>query len=184
MQTNNSQNEEGTLRLMTPGEIAMARHIFGECIVYSRVWIHCDSYFPFGLQSTEYAMSPNGELWYRKEKYHPDFSRANVSLADKHTFIHELGHVWQHQHGQWVRMRGLVSWAADYDYTLDKETLTDYSLEQQASIIADYWLLRVYGFDSWHVFQSGLKKNEGKYLGNDSYRDIPHLYQKIVMGRS
>lgn len=76
----------------------------------------------------------------------------------------------------------VVSWAADYDYALDKETLTDYPLEQQASIIADYWLLRVYGFDSWHEFQSGLKKNEEKYLGNDSYRDIPHLYQKIVMG--
>lgn len=35
------QPEEGTLRLMTPGEIAMARRIYGDSIVYSRVWIHC-----------------------------------------------------------------------------------------------------------------------------------------------
>jgi len=35
------QLEEGTLRLMTPGEIAMARRIYGDSIVYSRVWIHC-----------------------------------------------------------------------------------------------------------------------------------------------
>lgn len=38
---------EGTLRLMTLGEIAMARQFYGDAIVYSRVWIHCDSYFPF-----------------------------------------------------------------------------------------------------------------------------------------
>lgn len=34
--------EEGTLRRMTLGEIAMARRVFGDSIVYSRVWIHCD----------------------------------------------------------------------------------------------------------------------------------------------
>lgn len=100
-----AQAEEGTLRRMTLGEIAMARRVFGDSIVYSRVWIHCDSYLPFGLQKQNYAMTPNGELWYRKQMYREDFSANSVFVEDKYVFIHELGHVWQHQHGQWVRMR-------------------------------------------------------------------------------
>lgn len=51
MQNDGTQKEEGTLRLMTLGEIVMVRRVFGDSIVYSRVWIHCDSYFPFGLQT-------------------------------------------------------------------------------------------------------------------------------------
>jgi len=43
------QIKEGTLRRLTPGEIAMPRTIYGDSIVYSRVWVHCDSYLPFGL---------------------------------------------------------------------------------------------------------------------------------------
>ena len=74
-------------------------------------------------------MTPNGELWYRKSMYREDFSANSVFVEDKYVFIHELGHVWQHQHGQWVRMRGAFSWAAEYTYRLDKEKLTDYSLE-------------------------------------------------------
>lgn len=32
---------------------------------------------------------------------------------------------------------------------MGKKTLTDYPLEQQAQIIADYWLLVHYGFNEW-----------------------------------
>lgn len=177
----NAGYKEGTLRLMTLGEIAMARRIFGDSIVYSRVWVHCDSYFPFGLQTPGTAMAPNGELWFRKEDYYADFSRADVSVEDKHIFIHELGHVWQHQHGQWVRVRGLVSKFANYYYQLDREKLTDYPLEQQASIIADYWLLLVYGLNKWISFLSS--DSQGKYSGKDPISEIPRLYRKIVTGR-
>ncbi|MCL7707970.1 type IV secretion protein Rhs, partial [Enterobacter kobei] len=88
------QNDvEGSLRLMTLGEIAMAKRVFGHSIVYSRVWIHCDSYLPFGLQSTRFAMTPNGELWFRKEKYAADYSDTSVTPGSKHLFIHEMGQV-------------------------------------------------------------------------------------------
>lgn len=75
-----AQAEEGTLRRMTLGEIAMARRVFGDSIVYSRVWIHCDSYLPFGLQKQNYAMTPNGELWYRKQMYRKTFPQTQFSL--------------------------------------------------------------------------------------------------------
>lgn len=174
--------KEGTLRLMTLGKIAMARRFYGDAIVYSRVWIHCDSYLPFGLQHRDYVMAPNGEIWFRRKSYRDDFSNAGVLLKDKHIFMHELGHVWQHQHGQWVRTRGLFSWAADYFYQLDREKLTDYPLEQQASILADYWLLLIYGINEWQVQQ---RPNQiGKYRGNDRVDKIPLLYKKIVTGRA
>ncbi|AMO50761.1 hypothetical protein GA0061071_102296 [Kosakonia oryzendophytica] len=172
---------EGTLRLMTQSEIVMARRIYGDSIVYSRVWVHCDSYLPFGWQHPKFAMAPNGELWFRKELYKDDFSDISVALMDKHIFIHELGHVWQHQHGQWVRTRGLFSWAANYYYRLDKEKLTDYPLEQQASIFADYWLILVYGLSTWLAFQQ--PRGGGKYRGDDNIHDIPALYKKIITGR-
>ncbi|QGY33261.1 type IV secretion protein Rhs [Pantoea cypripedii] len=174
------QAEEGFLRRMTLGEIKMAQRIYGNAIVYSRVWIHCDSYLPFGLQKQNYAMTPNGELWYRKEMYREDFSANLVILEDKYLFIHELGHVWQHQQGQWVRLRGIFSWAAEYNYELNRKKLIDYSLEQQASILADYWLLLVYGFDKWHYYQR--QGRMGQYRGNDNAKDIPSLYHRIVTG--
>ncbi|WP_241186020.1 type IV secretion protein Rhs [Enterobacter asburiae] len=160
-----AQAEEGTLRRMTLGEIAMARRVFGDSIVYSRVWIHCDSYLPFGLQKQNYAMTPNGELWYRKSMYREDFSANSVFIEDKYVFIHELGHVWQHQHGQWVRMRGAFSWAAEYTYRLDKEN----------------WLLLVYGISKWSYYQRPGRM--GMYRGVDLLQDVPSLYQKIVTGK-
>lgn len=127
-------------------------------------------------------MTPDGELWFRKEIYAQDYSVASVALEHKYVFIHELGHVWQHQTGQWVRLRGAFSWAADYTYRLDKEKkLTDYSLEQQASIFADYWLLLVYGINSWRDNQAPGRM--GKYRGVDNLNDIPLLYKKIITGR-
>ncbi|NIF01221.1 type IV secretion protein Rhs [Pantoea sp. Acro-805] len=176
-----SEKKEGTLRLMTMGEIAMAQRVFGHSISYNRVWIHCDSYLPFGLQANNYGMTPNGELWFRKELYRDDFSSSAVQDETKHLFIHEMGHVWQHQQGMWVRMRGLVSWAASYSYQLDKDELYDYSLEQQASIIADYWWLLVYGLESWNS-QKGINRVI-QYRGTDRLQDIPMLYKKIVTGR-
>ncbi|YCH31094.1 type IV secretion protein Rhs [Erwinia sp. D4-22] len=177
-----NQGKEGKLRLITLGEIGMARQVYHDAIDYSRVWVHCDSYLPFGLQKENYAMTPNGEMWFREQTYKEDFSANTVLIEDKHLFMHELGHVWQHQHGQWVRMRGLVSWAADYYYELNKSRLVDYSLEQQASILADYWLLLVYGIDTWHYYQQ--PGRAGRYKGKDNLRDIASLYQKIVTGRN
>lgn len=140
--------EEGFERPLTFGEIVLARSVYGNSIFYDQVKIHCDSYFPFGLQNENYAMAPNGELWFRKELYVKDFSTASLEL--QHTFIHEMGHVWQHQRGMWVRLRGLFSGVADYTYRLDgKKKLKEYNMEQQASIIADYWFLTKVGYYHW-----------------------------------
>lgn len=178
MLTDDEKNQhinEGTLRLMTPGEIIMAKEIFGRTITWHRIWVHCESYLPFGLQGKHVGMSPNGEIYFRKQEYLSDFSNIN-DYPKQHMFIHELAHVWQHQHGQWVRLRGAFSWAANYTYDFTKtKILTDYSLEQQASIIADYWLLIHYGYESWE-YGLGWYVN---YRGVHD-KDIKINYEKVL----
>jgi hypothetical protein len=81
---------------------------------------------------------------FRDKEYSDDYSLERP--ADQHFFIHEMGHVYQYQHGMMVRLRGIVSFATDYAYDLSKDKyLNDYNMEQQASIIADFYYFRCYG---------------------------------------
>ena len=86
----------------------------------------------------------NGELYFREPHYRDDFSIEVPRY--KHWFIHEMVHVLQHQIGMNVRTRGAFSWAASYNYSLppDKK-LSDFGMEQQASIISDFYYLINYG---------------------------------------
>lgn len=136
----------GGIRQLTLGEIALAKTLFGGSLIYSRIWIHRESYLPFNMQPVDVAMTPNGELWFREGTYSPDFS-LEQDLQKKHRFMHEMVHAWQAQKGMFVRTRGLFSRFADYSYTLDKADFLHYGLEQQASIASDYWLLVTYGFN-------------------------------------
>ena len=145
------EHKEGTQRPLTIGEIALARSVYGSFIDYSKVIVHCDSYLPFGLQSSKYGMTPNGELWFRSALYSDNYAVEVASL--KHLFLHEMAHVWQHQHGMWVRTRGAFSWVVAYRYRLDKPKLSDYGMEQQASIIADHWYLKTYGVNAFFAYK-------------------------------
>lgn len=169
--------EEGGLRRLRLGEINLASTLYGYSIHYHKVWIHRESYLPFNLQNPEQAMAPDGEMWFRAEKYQHDFSmpEKGVPQIAQHLFLHEMMHVWQHQRGMWVRMRGAFSWAVDYTYSLDKAKLFDYGLEQQASIVSDYWLLKHYGFvgnDGLHAYRD--------YNPSESVLALMQKYEKIL----
>lgn len=134
---------------MTPGEINLSRTLYGSSIRYNKVWVHRNSYLPFNMQANNYAMTPNGEMYFQEGVYEPDFSKPyqnNDHVSGQHIFLHEMMHVWQHQHGVMVRTRGAFSWVVDYRYKLDKPNLGDYGIENQACIVSDYWLLKTYGF--------------------------------------
>ncbi|WP_338091454.1 PAAR domain-containing protein [Sodalis ligni] len=72
------ESKEGKLRLLTSGEIALARSIYADEIEYHKVWVHCDGYLPFGMQGKNVAMTPNGELYFREATYSPDFSKKDI----------------------------------------------------------------------------------------------------------
>jgi len=108
----------GGLRLLTLGEINLARTLYAFSIRYNEVWIHRSSYLPFNMQANNVAMAPNGEIYFQEGVYEPDFSQPHVKndrIGGQHIFLHEMMHVWQHQRGMMVRTRGAFSWAVDYN---------------------------------------------------------------------
>lgn len=165
--------KEGGLRLLTSGEIALARGVFRNTISWHKVWIHHDSYLPFGLQSGSVAMAPDGEI-YLRDLYRDDFSKASITL--QHIFIHELAHVWQRERGMRVRLRGAFSWAASYDYILDERFLNEYPMEQQAQIIADYFVLTQEGYSTW--------RKSRNLLGITCLNDVPEHALHALFART
>ncbi|MGD8165094.1 type IV secretion protein Rhs [Pantoea sp. FN0307] len=167
--------QRGGLRLMTPGEINLSQQLYHHSIQYNKVWIHHGSFLPFGMQENNTAMTPTGEIWFETNVYSDDYSYSSIDL--QHLFIHEMMHVWQKQKGMYVIMRGLFSWAADYSYDLTKLRLADYSMEQQAAIVADYWLLTSHGFKNYPyiVKYKGLHQNE-------NHNSLILKYKKVLGG--
>ncbi|OYP01166.1 hypothetical protein [Serratia marcescens] len=139
---------KGMARKLTVGEIGVAQIIFKNAIDYSRVSVHNAGYFPFGLQNDNTAVTPNGEIYFTPKNFREDYSRESAGF--QHWFIHEMAHVWQYQMKMNVLLRGTMSWAATYEYSLPNyNTLADYGMEQQASILADYFLLIRFSREEW-----------------------------------
>lgn len=131
---------EGKARGLTANEIAMARSIFGSSVVYARVKVHNEEYLPFGLQPDDTAMTPNGEMYFNPKRFKEDFALPASSFSDAHWFMHEMVHVWQHQLGYPVMLRGAIRIGLGYEYTLDaKKQLSDYNMEAQGNLLSDYW---------------------------------------------
>jgi hypothetical protein len=132
-----SRTRPGDSRRLTPGEIDLARSVFGDAIDYARVRIFRKKYFP--LQPRKRTMAPNGNIYFhpRSLAYRADFSVAEIYL--KGLFIHEMTHVWQHQAGTNVR-RAIFN--RRYRYRLVRgKAFRRYGLEQQCEIVRDYFLV-------------------------------------------
>ena len=86
-------------------------------------------------------MAPDGHLW-----FHPRGSLycENFCVRDwpaQGLFIHEMVHVWQHQHGLNLVLRRHPF--CRYDYALKPGwRLARYGIEQQAEIVRHVFLLR------------------------------------------
>lgn len=119
----------------------MASLLFGNALDYRRVRIHSRRYLPFGLQPRNCAMAPNGNIYFHHTRCLADFSRGDPPA--QHWFMHEMVHVWQHQLGYPVRLRGAVRVGLSYRYALAPGcTLADYNMEAQAELLADYFVLK------------------------------------------
>jgi hypothetical protein len=128
-------------RGLTPREIQMASLLFGDAIDYGRVRIHNRCYLPFGLQPKNCAMTPNGSIYFHHTRFLPDYAAGDP--VTQHWFMHEMVHVWQHQLGYPVRLRGAVRVGLPYHYELrEGATLADYNMEAQGDLLADYFALK------------------------------------------
>jgi hypothetical protein len=86
-------------------------------------------------------MTPNGSIYFHHSCFLPDYSLGAASGI--HWFMHEMVHVWQHQLGYPVRLRGAVRIGLPYHYELSENaTLADYNMEAQGDLLADYFVLK------------------------------------------
>jgi hypothetical protein len=93
------------------------------------------------------SITPMGNPYFSVHKMCPDFSKADSSK--RWVFIHEMTHVWQHYHrisavigaiSVWVKCKR--NYQDGYPYRLaDSKSLRSFNIEQQASIVADYWYM-------------------------------------------
>ncbi|CAB5715668.1 Uncharacterised protein [Delftia tsuruhatensis] len=127
-------------RPLTFGERHIVRQIFGDSVDCSMVRIYRGRFIPF--QPSHTAMAPAGDIFFPTPLFSEDYSVEEKSWK-RSIFIHEMTHIWQYQQGYPVMARGAIRLGLDYDYELsvDKK-LSDYNMEAQGNIIADYYSLK------------------------------------------
>lgn len=125
-------------RPLTEGERALAREIFGEALDLDRPRIFGRCFLPLG-QPRGLAMAPNGNIYFHPQDHVPDFARAN--LHRQGWFLHELTHVWQHQRGVKVWLRGLCDRRYRYLPLRPGKPFERYGIEQQGDMVQDYFML-------------------------------------------
>ena len=134
-------------RKLTPEEETLARTVFGDSIHYEKVRVHEHGYIFF--QPSRSGITPNGEIYVKCGD--PSICRPNYAAAAlglRAFFIHEMAHVWQKHNkvlspvfsaiGEFIRNRGNYNRAYTYKLKADKDLL-EYRIEQQASIIEEYY---------------------------------------------
>ena len=126
-------------RSLTPGEVEMARSIFGDDLDYAGVRLFEGKWWPF--QPRRSAMAPMGDIWFHPDSggWSEDFSREPLSRQG--FFIHELTHVWQAQKGGRFYLPLMRHPFCRYAYHLKAGKPFDrYGLEQQAEIVRHRFL--------------------------------------------
>lgn len=126
-------------RPLTPGEIDLARSVFGDAIDYAKVRMVKGKWWPF--QPRTAAMAPMGDIWFHPEGggWSEDFSEE--PLGRQGFFIHELTHVWQAQAKGRFYLPLMRHPFCRYDYRLEPGKPFDrYGLEQQAEIVRHRFL--------------------------------------------
>ena len=121
-------------RHLTPGEVEIARSVFGDAIDYARVKLFKGKWWPFHPRRS--AMAPMGNIWFHPDGggWSDDFSREPL-LAQGH-FIHELTHVWQAQKGGRFYLPLMRHPFCRYRFDLKPgKPFERYGLEQQAEIV-------------------------------------------------
>ena len=126
-------------RLLTPGEVELARSVFGDAIDYRRVRMVRRKWWPF--QPRGVAMAPMGDIHFHphSDLWSEDF--AKEPLHRQGLFIHELTHVWQSQTRGRLYLPLMRHPFCRYSYELrDGRAFGEYGLEQQAEIVRHRFL--------------------------------------------
>ena len=128
-------------RPLTPGEIQLARSVFGDAIEFAPVRMVRRKWWPF--QPRGIVMAPTGNIHFhpRSPLWSEDFS--NEPLHRQGLFIHEMTHVWQTQTRGRLYLPLMRHPFCRYEYELVPGWPFDrYGLEQQAEIVRHAFIAR------------------------------------------
>jgi hypothetical protein len=128
-------------RALTPGEVKLARSMFGNAIDSDRVRIVRGRWWP--LQHRGIVMAPTGNIHFHPDdpRWSEDFSKAPLELQG--LLIHELTHVWQTQTRGRFYLPLMRHPFCRYAYDLVPGQAFDlYGLEQQAEIVRHAFLAK------------------------------------------
>lgn len=126
-------------RLLTPGEIELARTIFADAIDYSKVRLFEGKWWPFHPRRT--AMAATGDIWFHPNGggWSVDFSKEPLSRQG--FFLHELTHVWQAQKRGYFYLVLMRHPFCRYRYELKPgKPFSAYGIEQQAEMVRHRFL--------------------------------------------
>ncbi len=158
-------------RPLTAGEISIAQSVFGNSINYDAVRVHSGRLFG-SMHKENFAKTTLSQI-FMHNLYHDDFSKAHLGMQE--LFIHEMAHVWQYQQKAYnprlIDLRNALKYTQDaYQYALsDKKDLIEYGTEQQASIIARYFLLQRQNNPADKKEIALFKKVLGNFLKDPTY---------------
>ena len=128
-----------TRRSLTPGEIDLARGVFGDAIDYAPVRLNRRKWAFFQPRGT--VMAPDGQIWFHPlcDRWSDDFAAERVDAQG--LLIHELTHVWQRQCGIYLPLARHPF--CRYGYSLSPgRPFARYGIEQQAEIVRHAFLVR------------------------------------------
>ncbi len=126
-------------RPLTPGEIELARGLFGAALDYAPVRLVRGTWWP--LQPRSVVMAPMGKIHFHPagDTWSDDFSREPLSAQG--LFLHEMTHVWQTQTKGRFYLPLMRHPFCRYAYTLEPgQPFGRYGLEQQAEIVRHVFL--------------------------------------------
>jgi hypothetical protein len=161
-------------RPLTPSEAALLRPIFGETLPYDSQVVHVNEDHWGGEDN---SITPGPVPLMSPLLWTPDYSNPKIPDDWRWNFIHEMTHVWQYYHGvhklwQFLNMAatgGLIGMDYEGWYPYDLGTsynFDDYNMEQQASIVADYYYITI-GKDP--TLNRGSTKERATYFHFISY---------------
>ena len=131
--------EDSASRPLTPGEVELARSIFGDAIDYPAVRLVRRKWWPFQPRSV--TMAPCGNIHFHPHgaSWSPDFSRE--PLHRQGLFVHEMVHVWQAQTRGRFYLPLMRHPFCSYRYAIvPGRPFGRYGLEQQAEIVRHIFL--------------------------------------------
>jgi hypothetical protein len=125
------------LRRLSAGERELAAEMFGSALDAGRVRL-----FALPLWRRAFVAGPTLMVWPARAA-RADFAAPSVPLRDQATFVHELTHVWQAQHGVALLRAKLKAGDRPESYAYDLAQgpeFQDLNIEQQAMVVEHAFL--------------------------------------------